>query len=61
MMMTFSSSNRWYVYFYTAVETTCEVHIQETFTADAVASFLLQNEIGVLVENGGKVITASNV
>ena len=25
--------------------------------ADAVASFLFQNKIGVLVENGGKIIT----
>lgn len=35
---------------------------QDTFTADAVASFLLQNEIGVLVENSGKLscVTSRN-
>jgi hypothetical protein len=41
----------------TAIEPISNAHIQETYTADAVASFLLQNEIGVLVENGGKIIT----
>lgn len=55
--MTFRSLNRWYAYVRTAIETISNAHIQETYTADAVASFLLQNEIGVLVENGGKIIT----
>jgi hypothetical protein len=58
-MMTFSSLNRWYVHVCIAilsVETAGNAHVQETFTADAVSSFLLQNEIGVLVENGGNIV-----